>query len=194
MTKGGDGAEGMRAVVMREPEDSPLYGFIRFRRRSVLVKYVPEATSRVLKGELRIFFFLSLSCLIGVVMLMCGVVGSEMSGPFFAGCREIHAPRYYLYDLISDGVDRYRLELILFYAHGNREHQQLKQLITPEKTSGYCRVGGRRSERERLSASSAPMPLQISARRCAAYCFIWSRGVIFAGTSPSSIFSAFSSI
>lgn len=133
---------------MREPEDSPLYGFIRFRRRSVLVKYVPEATSRVLKGELRIFFFPSLSCLIGVVMLMCGVVGSEMSGPFFAGCREIHAPRYYLYDLISDGVDRYRLELILFYAHGNREHQQLKQLITPEKTSGYCRVGGRRSERE----------------------------------------------
>lgn len=66
LTKGGDGAEGMRAVVMREPEDSPLYGFIRFRRRSVLVKYVPEATSRVLKGELRTFFFFFLlrsSCL-----------------------------------------------------------------------------------------------------------------------------------
>jgi hypothetical protein len=51
LKKGGNGTEEMRVAAMAEPEDSPLYGFIKFRRRNVLVKYVPEGTSRVLKGE-----------------------------------------------------------------------------------------------------------------------------------------------
>ena len=51
LTKGSNGSEGMRASAMIQPEDSPLYGFIRFRRRNVLVQYIPEGTSRVLKGR-----------------------------------------------------------------------------------------------------------------------------------------------
>lgn len=51
MTTGSNAAEGMRLAAYTQPDDSPLYGFIRFRRRSVLVKYVPEGTSRVNKGE-----------------------------------------------------------------------------------------------------------------------------------------------
>jgi hypothetical protein len=51
LKKGSNGTEEMRAAAMAEPDDSPLYGFVRFRRRNILVKYVPEGTSRVLKGE-----------------------------------------------------------------------------------------------------------------------------------------------
>jgi hypothetical protein len=41
----------MREAAIPEPDDSPLFGFIRFRRRNVLVKYVPSGCSRVLMGE-----------------------------------------------------------------------------------------------------------------------------------------------
>jgi hypothetical protein len=39
-----------RAVVAQYEEKSPLYGFMLYRRRKVLVKYVPEGTSRLLQG------------------------------------------------------------------------------------------------------------------------------------------------
>ena len=40
----------MRVTALAEPDDAPLFGYIRFRRRNMLVKYVPAATSRVVKG------------------------------------------------------------------------------------------------------------------------------------------------
>src|SRR5437588_1418402 len=52
LCKGSNGSEEMREAAANEPGDSPLYGFIRFRRRNILIKYVPEGTSRVLKGKL----------------------------------------------------------------------------------------------------------------------------------------------
>ena len=51
LKKGSHGTDEMRQAAATEPDDSPLYGFIRFRRRNVLVKCIPEGTSRVLKGE-----------------------------------------------------------------------------------------------------------------------------------------------
>ena len=37
-------------AVRRYGEESPLYGYILFRRRKVILKYVPEGTSRLLQG------------------------------------------------------------------------------------------------------------------------------------------------
>ncbi|KAF8451849.1 hypothetical protein BGX38DRAFT_1269152 [Terfezia claveryi] len=51
LAKGTNGATEMRERITEEPDDSPLYGFIRHRRRSIIVHYVPEATSRVLKAR-----------------------------------------------------------------------------------------------------------------------------------------------
>ncbi|RPB29846.1 hypothetical protein L211DRAFT_844760 [Terfezia boudieri ATCC MYA-4762] len=51
LAKGTNGATEMREKITEEPDDSPLYGFIRHRRRSIIVHYVPEATSRVLKAR-----------------------------------------------------------------------------------------------------------------------------------------------
>lgn len=50
LASGTNGTEGMRLAAYTQPDDSPLYGFIKFRRRAVLVKYVPDGTSRVVKG------------------------------------------------------------------------------------------------------------------------------------------------
>ncbi|TGZ84820.1 hypothetical protein EX30DRAFT_367960 [Ascodesmis nigricans] len=58
LTSGSNGAEGMRLAAYTQPDDSPLYGFIKFRRRAVLVKYVPEGTSRVVKARSQVHFAL----------------------------------------------------------------------------------------------------------------------------------------
>ena len=41
----------MRNAVDRYEEKSPLYGLVQYRRRKVILKYVPEGTSRVLQGS-----------------------------------------------------------------------------------------------------------------------------------------------
>lgn len=52
LTKGTGGAQEARAAVAQYPDKSPLYGLLLYRRRKVLVKYVPEGTSRLLQGTL----------------------------------------------------------------------------------------------------------------------------------------------
>lgn len=49
-SKGRHGSTDIREFLAAEPDDSPLYGLVRHRRRNILIKYVPEGTSRVLKG------------------------------------------------------------------------------------------------------------------------------------------------
>ncbi|KAF1936427.1 hypothetical protein EJ02DRAFT_470454 [Clathrospora elynae] len=52
LTRGTGGAGEARAAVAQYEEKSPLYGLLLYRRRKVLVKYVPEGTSRLLQGML----------------------------------------------------------------------------------------------------------------------------------------------
>lgn len=42
----------MRTAIAGFEEESPLYGFLRYRRRNVIVKYLPEDCSRLIQGEL----------------------------------------------------------------------------------------------------------------------------------------------
>jgi hypothetical protein len=50
LTRGTGGAGETRAAVAHYEDKSPLYGFMLYRRRKVLVKYVPDGTSRLLQG------------------------------------------------------------------------------------------------------------------------------------------------
>jgi hypothetical protein len=50
LTRGTGGAGEARAAVAQYEDKSPLYGFMLYRRRKVLVKYVPDGTSRLLQG------------------------------------------------------------------------------------------------------------------------------------------------
>ncbi|PWW79521.1 hypothetical protein C7212DRAFT_341801 [Tuber magnatum] len=56
LCRGNNGSEEMREASSKEPNDSPLYGFIRFRRRNILIKYIPQETSRVLKARSTVHF------------------------------------------------------------------------------------------------------------------------------------------
>ncbi|KAF8450044.1 hypothetical protein BDZ91DRAFT_768513 [Kalaharituber pfeilii] len=56
LAKGASGTLEMREKIAEEPDDSPLYGFIRYRRRNILLKYVPDGTSRVLKARSQVHF------------------------------------------------------------------------------------------------------------------------------------------
>ena len=48
--RGKSGVHEARHAIATYTEPSPLYGMIIYRRRKVLIKYLPEGTSRVLKG------------------------------------------------------------------------------------------------------------------------------------------------
>ncbi|KAG8530436.1 uncharacterized protein KY384_004938 [Bacidia gigantensis] len=54
--KGPGGVKEAQGAVKRYEEDSPLYGFILYRRRKVLLKYVPEGTSRLLQARVSVHF------------------------------------------------------------------------------------------------------------------------------------------
>ncbi|KAK6536522.1 hypothetical protein TWF281_000750 [Arthrobotrys megalospora] len=54
--KGASAVKDMRELISNEPDDSPIYGFIRYRRRNILIKLVPDNTSRVLKARSQVHF------------------------------------------------------------------------------------------------------------------------------------------
>ena len=40
----------VRIAIEAYEEKSPIYGLVQYRRRKVVLKYVPEGTSRLLQG------------------------------------------------------------------------------------------------------------------------------------------------
>ncbi|KAJ8128681.1 hypothetical protein O1611_g4952 [Lasiodiplodia mahajangana] len=50
---GNGGITDIRSSIARYEEPSPLYGFLRYRRRSVIIKYIPEDCSRLLQAIIR---------------------------------------------------------------------------------------------------------------------------------------------
>ncbi|OSS43342.1 hypothetical protein B5807_11925 [Epicoccum nigrum] len=56
LTTGTGGAHEARAAVAQYEDKSPLYGLLLYRRRKVLVKYIPEGTSRLLQARVAVHF------------------------------------------------------------------------------------------------------------------------------------------
>ncbi|KAF1965642.1 hypothetical protein BU23DRAFT_604060 [Bimuria novae-zelandiae CBS 107.79] len=56
LTRGTGGASEVRTAIQGYEEKSPLYGFLLYRRRKVLIKYVPEGTSRLLQARVAVHF------------------------------------------------------------------------------------------------------------------------------------------
>lgn len=57
LERGSDGLAEVKEAVNRYEEQSPLFGFIQYRRRKVVLKYIPEGTSRLLQGTICITTF-----------------------------------------------------------------------------------------------------------------------------------------
>ena len=51
--RGNGGIVEIRNAIASYEEPSPLFGFLRYRRRNVVIKYVPEDCSRLVQGEFR---------------------------------------------------------------------------------------------------------------------------------------------
>ncbi|KAL6704283.1 hypothetical protein ACN47E_008347 [Coniothyrium glycines] len=56
LTRGAGGAAEARDALARYDEKSPLYGLLLYRRRKVLLRYVPEGTSRLLQARVAVHF------------------------------------------------------------------------------------------------------------------------------------------
>ncbi|KAL8712093.1 MAG: hypothetical protein Q9220_003527 [cf. Caloplaca sp. 1 TL-2023] len=50
LKRGSGGVVDIRESIALNDEQSPLYGFVHYRRRKVILKYIPEGTSRLLQG------------------------------------------------------------------------------------------------------------------------------------------------
>jgi hypothetical protein len=50
---GNGGISELRDAVAAYDETNPLYGFLKYRRRKVLIKYLPEGCSRLIQGAWR---------------------------------------------------------------------------------------------------------------------------------------------
>ncbi|KAH9834280.1 proteoglycan 4-like [Teratosphaeria destructans] len=56
LARGTSGVHEARNAIAKYPDASPLYGFIMYRRRRVLIKYIPEGTSRLLQARTAVHF------------------------------------------------------------------------------------------------------------------------------------------
>ena len=50
--RGNGGIVEVRNGISQYEEPSPLFGFLRYRRRNVIIKYVPEECSRLVQGKI----------------------------------------------------------------------------------------------------------------------------------------------
>lgn len=50
LARGKGGVHEARNELIKYEDKSPLYGLIIYRRRKILIKYIPEGTSRLLQG------------------------------------------------------------------------------------------------------------------------------------------------
>jgi hypothetical protein len=50
LESGTGGLPELRKAVESYEETSPLYGFLRYRRRVVVIRYLPEGCSRLIQG------------------------------------------------------------------------------------------------------------------------------------------------
>ncbi|KAL8804683.1 MAG: hypothetical protein Q9223_000433 [Gallowayella weberi] len=56
LKRGSGGVVDIRDSIALYPDLSPLYGFVHYRRRRVILKYVPEGTSRLLQARVSVHF------------------------------------------------------------------------------------------------------------------------------------------
>ncbi|KAF2489690.1 hypothetical protein BU16DRAFT_163038 [Lophium mytilinum] len=56
LTRGTGGLVEARGAIAQYEDKSPLYGFLLYRRRKVLIKYTPEGTSRLLQARVTVHF------------------------------------------------------------------------------------------------------------------------------------------
>ncbi|EGY19496.1 hypothetical protein VD0002_g4670 [Verticillium dahliae] len=56
LSRGNGGIVEMRNNIAQFEENSPLFGFLRYRRRNVIIKYLPEGTSRLIQARVTVHF------------------------------------------------------------------------------------------------------------------------------------------
>ncbi|KAH7144445.1 hypothetical protein B0J13DRAFT_444280 [Dactylonectria estremocensis] len=56
LSRGSGGIVEVRTRIAEYEETSPLYGFLRYRRRNVLIKYLPEDCSRLIQARVAVHF------------------------------------------------------------------------------------------------------------------------------------------
>ncbi len=61
--RGNGGIVEIRNNIAQYTDKSPLYGFLRYRRRNVIIKYLPEDCSRLIQGTTRASLCLDFSFL-----------------------------------------------------------------------------------------------------------------------------------
>ncbi|KAL9106576.1 MAG: hypothetical protein Q9227_008422 [Pyrenula ochraceoflavens] len=56
LNRGNGGVADVRSTIEQYPDKSPLYGFVQYRRRKIVLSYIPEGTSRLLQARVTVHF------------------------------------------------------------------------------------------------------------------------------------------
>ena len=120
LKRGGGGVVDIRETIVQYDEQSPLYGFVHYRRRKVILKYVPQRTSRLLQGR-------SKRCPhIVFILLTCF---SSSIGSFPSRHGAFHPARYCFLLHHPQGPQRRRTLFCMLASHCFRVHQIIKRLL-----------------------------------------------------------------
>ena len=133
LNRGSGGVVDIRETVALYDEQSPLYGFVHYRRRKVILKYVPEGTSRLLRGtpftQLKGPYLKSLTIAL--------ISTSRRSLP--SHYRAIQPTRYHLFIHIRQGAQRCCPVFGMLTAHCLRFCQILQRFAEATRAVRDCR-------------------------------------------------------
>lgn len=91
LDRGTGGVPDVRAAVESYEEKSPLYGFLQYRRRKIVLKYVPEGMSRLVQGRLCPLLYIAIPAIADTLP-----VHSPHNGPISVNPRQVLPAGYYL--------------------------------------------------------------------------------------------------
>lgn len=152
LDRGAGGVSELRHAVEAYNENSPLYGFMQYRRRKVVLKYMPQDVSRLIQGTRPIVLYILDRYTNFLLAIMstgsiadCFFLASNFSperSPLPVSHREILAQRYRL--LCFAGVRSHRRCTVvgLSFACGVGFCHFFVELTSPSQTDGYKRGCG----------------------------------------------------
>ncbi|CAK4034391.1 Hypothetical predicted protein [Lecanosticta acicola] len=159
--RGKNGVAEARNTIIAYKEPSPLYGLIIYRRRKILIKYIPEGTSRLLQARTAVHFQDVLERYSPYETLLDITTGEGLNDTALAASFHLHTASpspstKRLDEICEDGEDGGHPAALPSSANPSSTNLSSAQRIKPDRRSDMLR---RRSDRtERKSSLNTELP------------------------------------
>ncbi|KIV92920.1 hypothetical protein PV10_04178 [Exophiala mesophila] len=174
LKRGSGGVQDVRGVIQQYEEKSPLYGLVQYRRKKIILKYVPDGTSRLLQVRLTVQFNTVLETLVPHDTVFSFTNASELTESALGMCTMLLASAGSLTSSSSslrkrrlDGISEAVEETGSLQADHDDHPAKVKEVSVIESQEPEVRVYGRR-ELDELPASAVLAKALLAKRKEAA--------------------------